>query len=487
MVNFKFYDTKRKFTAYVLVGTMFASAIGLTGCNKNNTENNYNVSNSQIQSVVDDTKEKIDTYIPELSDEVTNNTSILLLLDIIAAKNENGKINPELMSKLKAKIDSDNMLIDFDTFLDVLQQKMIEDKKIIRVSEALPDTLETDKVMLSSIELLLSNIIKYSEAKNKEQVIDEFNKLYLLFIKGMNIKVNGREFKVNDMDYASRAVANTYAETAIYYARSYITTEQYSNMDNILDDQNNKGYTKTVLEILSNQIEEKSTVNVISIFNNKYSEISKFLNGKVDLTEDTIKNLVNYINMKYLNSDKVSTKDKNEIFGEYGNAKINDVILAIDAINEYNLKNQNNIIPFSVLLIDEHLKTETGKTDKIALDFVQFNTIMLVNTKESATTNERLRNNPYFENVFKYFTKDNFTHSEQNNSTNIIWQEISDGTNFVNNEVILYTLNKLSEVENLNNYKEKAQMNLAETIRDLQNVIERECKTTDYDQFVKTR
>ena len=490
MKNIRFYNTKKRFTALVLAGTMFATAVGLSGCNKKDNDNSY--SKSSIVTTVEDTNKKIDYIIPELGDEITNNTSILLLLDLITKKDKNGKISPELISELKSKIDSDNMLSDFNSFLDVLQQKMLEERRVIKVSDVLPESLKNDKIILSNIESMLSNVIKYSNEDNKDQLLSEFNKIYLLFTKGTSLSADGNDLKITDLDYSSRAVANTYGEVAAYFSRNYITEEQYETMDKILDDQNSKGYIKTDLEILSNQIVEKSEVNVVDLFNKKYEEVSKLLDGKVNLSNDTIKNLVNYTNMKYLNSDKVSTKDKDEIFGEYSDSKINDVILGIDAINEYNFNHQNAIIPFSSLLVDEHLKTDIGKTDKVALDFTQYNTIKLFNTKDSATTNERLRNNPYFENVFKYFTKDNFTHIQKDETgtvveNNIIWQEISDGANFVNYEVILYTLGKLPEVENLSNYKEKTQMNLVESIKVIQQTITGECKTTDFDQFVKVK
>ena len=239
-------------------------------------------------------------------------------------------------------------------------------------------------------------------------------------------------------------------------------------------------------------MEEVSEIDVIKLFDEKYEEINKLLKGKVNLSNDTIKNLVNYINLKYISGDKVSTKDMKQIVGEYTDEKVNDVITAIDAINTYNLSNQNNIIPFSVFLVDEHLKTETGITDKIALDFIQFNSIMLNNTTDSKTNYNELKNNPYFKNVYKYFTKQNFTHIQKDENgkkinNNIIWQEISDGTNFVNYQVILYTLNKLPKVDNLDNYIEKTETNIGESIQYIQNTIMDECKKVDATEYVLTK
>ena len=187
--------------------------------------------------------------------------------------------------------------------------------------------------------------------------------------------------------------------------------------------------------------------------------------------------------MKYLESDKVAIKDMNQIVGEYEDEKINDVMNSIEAINTYNLKNQNNFIPFSVFLVDEYLKTETGKTDKVALDFVQFNTVMFLNKNNINSKEAKI----YFENIYKYFTKQDFSHLQNNQEENIIWQEISDGTNFVNYQVIIYTLNKLTKDEIINNYIEVTEENLSQSIQYIQNTIMDECKKVDINEYVKSK
>ena len=45
----------------------------------------------------------IDVILPEASDEMVDNASIILLLDIIAKANENGKISADLISEFKSK------------------------------------------------------------------------------------------------------------------------------------------------------------------------------------------------------------------------------------------------------------------------------------------------------------------------------------------------------------------------------------------------
>lgn len=481
-------NLSKRISALSMAGIILIT--NLAGCKKQN--NNKTQTPNSIVKMVDNTNNKIDTLLPEISDEMVDNSSLMLLLDVIAKEDENGKISADVISEFKSKLDVDDMMNEFTSFLDIIGYNAKQDGKIVKVSDALPKELDNDKVILSSVETILENIIKYSKEKNKDGVVLEFNKIYTLFVDEKEIEVDGIKFEIRDLTFPSRAVATTYAETAAYYSRNYITNEQYEKIDERTDDQNNKAYIKSKLEILSNQMEEVSEIDVIKLFDEKYEEINKLLKGKVNLSKDTIKNLVNYINLKYISGDKVSTKDMKQIVGEYTDEKVNDVITAIDAINTYNLSNQNNIIPFSVFLVDEHLKTETGITDKIALDFIQFNSIMLNNTTDSKTNYNELKNNPYFKNVYKYFTKQNFTHIQKDENgkkinNNIIWQEISDGTNFVNYQVILYTLNKLPKVDNLDNYIEKTETNIGESIQYIQNTIMDECKKIDATEYVLTK
>lgn len=462
---------------------------GLTGC-KSKESKQTNV-NSSIVTMVEDTNNKIDTILPEASDEIVDNASIMLLLDVIAKEDENGKISADVISEFKAKLDVDDMISEFTSFLDMIGFNAKETGKVEKVSTVLPEELKNDKVILSNIETILENVIKYSKEGNKDGVVTEFNKIYTLFVEEKEIEMNGTTFEIRDLTFPSRAVATTYAETAGYYATNYVSKDKLAKLDKRTNDQNNKAYIKSKLEILANQMEEKSEVDVISLFDAKYEEVNKLLNDKVNLSESTIKNLVNYMNLKYISGDKVATKDMNTLLGEYEDEKVTDVITAIEAINTYNFNNQNNIIPFSVFLVDEHLKTDTGKTDKIALDFVQYNTIKLNNTDDVKTYDE-LSNNPYFKNVFKYFTKQDFTHitkGENGKQVNneIVWQHISDGVNFVNYQVILNSLNKLPQVSNIDNYKSVTEENFGESIQYIQNIILDECKKVDTKEYILTK
>ena len=486
------YNIKINKQMLTRIGALVASGIilvpGLAGCKKKESKPEIN---SSIVTLVEDTNSKIYIILPEASDEIVDNASLMLLLDIIAKKDENGKISADVISEFKSKLDVDDMMSEFNSFLDMLGSNIKTSDKVAKVSTVLPEELKNDKIILTNIETILENIIKYSKEGNKNGVVTEFNKIYTLFVEEKEIDINGTTFEIIDLTFPSRAVATKYAETAAYYSRNYISKDKYNKIDERTNDQNNKAYIKSKLEILANQMEEKSEVDVINLFNKKYDEVSNLLNGKVNLSNDTIKNIVNYVNLKYIDSDKVSTKDMNILLGEFDDDKVNDALICIEAINTYNFNNQKSIIPFSSFLVDNYLATETGKTDKLALDFVQFNTIMLNNTVTTEVDFATLNGNPYFKNVFNYFTKQNLTHTVDESGkkvdNEIIWQHISNGANFVNYQIILNSLNKMPNVQNKDNYLEKAQANLGESIQYIQNTIMGECQKVDITEYVKTK
>lgn len=487
------YNVKINKQMLTRIGALMTSGIilvsSLAGCKKKESKPEIN---SSIVTMVEDTNSKIDTILPEASDEIVDNASLMLLLDIIAKEDENGKISADVISEFKSKLDVDDMLSEFNSFLDILGSNIKTSDKVVKVSTVLPEELKNDKIILTNIETILENIIKYSKEGNKNGVVTEFNKIYTLFVEEKEIDMNGTTFEIINLTFPSRAVATKYAETAAYYSRNYISKDKYNKIDERTNDQNNKAYIKSKLEILANQMEEQSEVDVIEVFNKKYDEVGKLLNGKVNLSNDTIKNIVNYVNLKYIDSDKVSTKDMNTLLGEFDDDKVNDALIGIEAINTYNFNNQNSIIPFSSFLVDNYLTTETGKTDKIALDFVQYNTIMLNNTVTTEVDFATLNGNPYFKNVFNYFTKQNLTHitvdeNGKKETNEIIWQHISNGANFVNYQVILNSLNKMPNVQNKDNYLEKAQANLGESIQYIQNRIMGECQKVDITEYVKTK
>ncbi len=499
MKKYKLVKTK-KVIAISLATTMFASIVG--GCTENKEKTNEKETTMSEETSVPDLSvhekelvsymnENIRSLFPELSDDISNNTSLILLLDIIAKEDENGKISSSVISNFKNIIDSDNMINEFNAFLGTLENSMIKNNKTISINELFPndDDLKQDKQILSTIEGITSNIIN---SNNADEINSEFNKIYTLFVEEDEIDVNGFKFEIRDLSYGNRALAAAYARTSAYYARNYITDEQYKRIDDRTNDQNNKAQIKTILEILSNQMDEQSEIDVVDVFNNKYISVNNLLENRVNISPETQENLINYANLKYLASDKVSTKDKRQILGEYDDSYVSDVILATDALFTYNYNNQGNVVNMADLLIDDYAKTDDGLIDAMALNFVQYNTIMLLNETKDTDTFTQIFNNPYFQNIYSYILYRDVTYKyydENGNISefNIPWQGISDGVHFINNRTILDTLDKLPDFDYKNEYYNQAESNFEETIQYIQNTIREECEKVDVDEFVKTK
>lgn len=490
MIKIKFNkEMKKRIIALSMAGMTLITA-GLSGCSKKDSNNNSSITIVVSDNIVDSTTQNINNILPIVNDDMVKNSSIILLLDVLAKKDENGKISADEISKLKAKLDVDNMMDDFNSFLNILEQYMIENKTLVSISYALPQELENDKNILSSIEKITSNVINASKKGDKEQVVNNFNIIYNLFVKEGNQIFKDLEFNIRDLGYSNRAVAEAYARTAAYYSRGFVEEKKLEAIDNRTNSQNNKAYIKTTLEILNNNLAEKSETDIEKLFAEKNSYVSSIVNGKVNLKEDDINNLVDYINLRYLDSDRVSKKDKDVQVLEYEDKKISNAILAVDAITAYNMSN-DNIIPFSSFVVDNYANMKYGEIDKIVLDFVQFNSIMLNKTVKEDSTFDEISANPYFKNLYKYFTKQDFVHKYKNENgeiieKNITWQNISDSVNFINNEIIIYTFKKLPQSKNIDNYIEISQDNLLQSIQAIQNSVMGECKKVD-STFVKVK
>lgn len=482
-------NISRRVSALAMAGMLFTTAITTSGCKSNGNKNTTESTNLTIY--VDDAYKGIieanetvilgiKTLFPTMNEDIVNNASLIILLDEIAKEDENGKINSEIISEFKAKIDTDNMMEDFNSFLDTLEQSMIENEKLISVSNLV---IDNDEEILSNIESITNNIINGTI----EEKLENFNLMYTLFVEEDEITYNGLTFDIRDLSYSGRAIASAYARTAAYYAKDYITEEQYEKIDARTNNQNNKAYIKTKLEILANNMEEKSFIGVNAAFNKEYEVTKNTLDTRVNVDELDIENLVNYINLEYLNSDKVANKDKDAVLGSYEDEKVSNVLLTIDVITEYNIKNNSDLILFSNMLIDSYKETNTGKIDAVALNYIQFNSIMLLNTTTQNSTSEEIFNNVYFQNIYKYFTKQNFTHKYSDREVNINYQDVSDGAKFIANEIVIYTLNKRPNVFKYNGYEEKVNTNLEETIQYIQNTVTGECEKVEISEFVKIK
>lgn len=474
-------NISKQFTALAMSGVIAISGLSLSGCKKKNTNP------TPTASITDTTKENgiEDTYnaslnklketFPNMKDDVAKNATLILLLDVIAPTDENDKVDASNISLFKSRIDSDNMMSDFNALLDELEQKMIDEETVISLSEVLPKEMSEDKTVLTVIE----NIVRKAlSASTKEEANAEFDKIYKLFVDEDVIVEQGTNVDIRDLSFASRAVANAYARTVACYSKDSISEERYSKLDKRTNEQNNKAYIKTTLEILRNSLDEKSLDDAANKMNSLYSSFDEDTNGKIKGSELSKKGLINYLNLDYLDSDKVSVKDKKEVLINYSEENVEDSVLLIEAITKYNESN-NEIIVLSNYLVD------ANENDKTALDFVQFNSLKLLETSNKDNTDEDLFQNPYFKNLYKYFTKQNFIHSVKGEEKNIIWQEISDGVNFVNYSIIIDTLNKLPNTKLMDTYKSLTNEDLMESIQYIQNVVIGECKKVDSLQYVK--
>lgn len=480
-------NISKRISALVMAGALLVSTTGCKNNNKDATTPTTVVTtpvenpNLEIIRKNEDVRLNIKVLFPTMNEDIVNNASLIILLDEIAKEDENEKINADVISEFKAKIDTDNMMGDFNSFLDTLEHSMIEDEALIKTSNLV---IANDEEILSNIESITDNIINGT----KEEKLKNFDLIYTLFVEEDEVTYNDLTFEVRDLSYSGRAVASAYARTAAYYAKDYITKEQYEKIDKRTNNQNNKAYIKTKLEILANDMDEKSLIDVNEVFGKEYEITKNTLNAKVNIEEATILNLINYMNLEYLDSDKISNKDKNLTLGSYEEEKVTNVLTAIDAITEYNIKNNNDIVLFSNMLVDSYKETNTGKIDAVALDYIQFNSLMLLNTTDENTKASEIFNNVYFQNIYKYFTKQNITHKySEENEVSVNYQDISDGTKFIANEIVRYTLNKRTNVFKYEGYEEKINTNLEETIQYIQNTVTGECEKVEVEEFVKTK
>ena len=479
MKNYKLYkNTSKRITALIMAGLLSVSGLTMTGCTKKENDNKKDASQVQIENSFDSTKKGIVALFPTMNPDVVENAALILMLDEIAKEDENEQIKANYMSLFKSKIDSDNMIDDFNSFLDTLEQAMIDEEKTIETWNLV---IEEDSEIISNLESITQNIINGNESAIKTN----FEIIYKLFVKEEKVNVNGLDIEIRNLSYSGRAVADAYARTSAYYARNYITEKEYAKIDERTDAQNSKAYIKTKLEVLRNLINEKSETNVKDAFNNEYESTKTNLNGKINTSEVNIENLVNVLNLEYLNSDKVSTKDKNNILGEYSDENVSNVLITIDAITKYNQSNKDSIL-LSNMLIDKYAKTETGKLDKIALDYIQYNAMNLLNTTNAGSSFNEVYSNGYFQNLYKALTKQNLVCKYTDGTkVTINYQDLSDGAKVAINEIILFVMNERPNLKKGKGFEDRANSNVLDSVQYIQNTMLGECKKVEGNQFVK--
>lgn len=487
MNKLTFYET-RKFTSLALIGTMAIGAVTLTSCNKEEEVDVVDI--SKEETAVNNLKQNLKNIFPNLDDEIIEDTSLILLLDVLAPKDENEKMYADVIAHFKPIINEDRMMENFNDFLSVYENAVLIEGKEINLSNALPENLKNDKVILSHIEGITKTILNGTDST---VINSEFDKLYTLFVKQSpenKITVDGLEFGVRDLSYGARAIAQSYARIVISseVGKKYIPEEKREQVDARTNNQDNKAYIKSDLRVLANQMIETSEIDVAGAFNNHYLAMETYVDCKVNLSKDDINNLVNILNLNYLNSDKVSTADRNKILGTYSDENLSKAVVDIISIDKYNNDNQNEMLTFSNFIIGENKKTTSGKIDSVALDFVQYNKTKLLNSINKNSSFSEVFNNPYFQNIYKYLTKQDFTHKYPDGTTyNISWEEIGDEANLANNTLILYTLKQLPNVKGMDTFLAKAKTNLGESIQTIQIEFTGECEKVNVDVIVKAK
>ena len=449
-----------------------------TGCTKKEDSKTEDTKLVQKMDDVEALKKQLQILLPGLNQDIIDNTALILMLDELKNEDENGKISAEYISQFKNKIDPDNMMNDFNSFIDALEQYMIDNEEVIITNNIVNDE---DGEIISKLEKITNNAINGS----KEEKLEMIELIVKLFVDEDEITYDGLTFSIRELNYADRAVSGAYARMCAYYSRDYISEEDYNNIDARTNDQDNKSYIKIDLEILRNEMDEKSEIEVSKVFDEKYNSTIYNFSGKVNVQDETVKDLVNYANSEYLDSDKVANSDKDTVFGEYSEEDVTNVLTSIDAITKYNQENSNDIILLSNLLINEYKETETGKLDAITLDFIQYNVYMFLSTTTKESTEYEIYNNVYFKNLNDFICNRTFTHQTKDGKTSIGYQDISDGIKFICHEIIRYAISQRTNLYNLEGYEEKITSNLESSIRYIQTTITDECGKVEVNEYIK--
>jgi len=465
-----------KFVALTLSAVTLISVF--TGCTKKGETKTEDTKLVQMMDDVDALKKQLQILLTGLNQDVIDNAALILMLDELKNEDANGKISSEYIAQIKNIIDPDNMMNDFNSFIDALEQYMIDNKEAV-VTNNIVD--EEDRDIISKLEKITNNTINGS----KEEKLEMIDLIVKLFVDEDEITFDGLTFKIRDLNHADRAIAGAYARMCAYYAKDFISEEDYEAIDARTNDQDNKSYIKIDLEVLANEMDEKSEIEVSTVFEEKYNNTIYNFSGKVNVKDETVKDLVNYANSEYLDSDKVSNSDKNIVFGEYSEVNVTNALTSIDAITKYNQENPNDIILLSNLLINEYKETETGKLDAIALDFIQYNVYMFLKTTNENSTEYEIYNNVYFKNINDFICNRTFTHKTNDGKTNVGYQDISDGAKFICHEIIRYAMGQRTNLYKLEGYQEKITNNLEASIRYIQTTITDECGKVEVNEYIK--
>lgn len=491
----------KKVLSLAMAGVTLVSTATFTSCGKKNNvedeKNSVSASFDLEEEMVDSTMNKIKELDVNINEDiVAKDSALLLLLSELAKEDENGKISSETMAHFKNVINEENMIDNYDVLLNKIENSMLDDK-FISIASVLPESLSIEKRILSHIENIALNAI--NNKNDKRIVLDSFDKMYTLFVEEKRVD----DFEVRDLPYSLRSAASAYAREVNYLARYYASEQKRSELDERTNDQNAKVYMINILGKVSNQMAEESLdKELVERFNLMYTAFNNQINSIIKSSSESNKELVNYINLEYLTSEEVSTKDRNTLVGEYDEVKVRNTFDLIDAITKYNSnefsKNNDKASIFGL----EKLLINGKEQDAIALKFIQSNSYMLLDSINENVTYEDLMTNPYFDNLTKYITKledngtKNFVHTYKETNGEVItqvisYQNISDGVHFVCDEIVRYTLDLVKSYKNIKNnevfgtYYDQAIRNSINSIQYLQNTIYGECEKVDAKEYFK--
>lgn len=471
-------DLKKRITAVSLSLVSLVGVFTFSSCKKEVTEEVQNY--EEVENNIDKIRDNIKGKISNMSLVDAYNAAIILDMNEIVKRDSNDKYNADIMSKLTKNMEPDALIDSYCAVLDNIENEITINGNNVRFSEVLPETYSKEKEILSKLE----DLVLDSLSQSKETSVKIFEIVYDLFVLDKNVEVRGTTFATRDLSPQFRALANHYAKAIAYNTRNFIDDKKYEDVINSTNGDDWKSQIFTELSVLDNQIQEKSTVDAVKIFNNKYTQVKNLLNQVMQVDDNAVKALVNYLNIDYLNMDEVSYSDKFSILGDYSDESVSLAIDLIDRIMEYNKNNLNNMVAFSKFLVDEYKAKDKGEISSLALDNILYSSLKLYDETRENVKFSDVYLNPNFKELEKYLTKQDTKYSVSTKEHDIDFQSIGNGANFVNFVVILNEFNYSLNIKELDSYKELAQDGLKQEISSIRNYVYGECYN-NFDSFQK--
>ena len=471
-------DLKKRIAAVSLSLVSLVGVFTFSSCKKEVTEEVENY--EEVENNIDKIRDNIKGKISNMSLVDAYNAAIILDMNEIVKRDSNDKYNADIMSKLTKNMEPDALIDSYCAVLDNIENEITINGNNVRFSEVLPETYSKEKEILSKLE----DLVLDSLSQSKETSVKIFEIVYDLFVLDKIVEVRGTTFATRDLSPQFRALTNHYAKAMAYNARNFIDDKKYEEVINSTNGDDWKSQIFTELSVLDNQMQEESKVDAVKIFNNKYTQVKNLLNQVMQVNDNEVKALVNYLNIDYLNMDEVSYSDKLSILGDYSDESVSLAIDLIDRIMEYNKNNLNSMVAFSKFLVDEYKAKDKGEISSLALDNILYSSLKLYDETREDVKFSDVYLNPNFKELEKYLTKQDTKYSVSNKEHDIDFQSIGNGANFVNFVVILNEFNYSLNIKELDSYKELAQDGLKQEISFIRNYVYGECYN-NFDSFQK--